>query len=412
MTTVADQTSITDPEVLKCPFTYYDHVRERSPAHFDEKGAFYVITRFDDVKRVLMDPTTFQSLHRRGSERAQAAVNRAIYEDGGWDPGPSLPSLNAPVHTDMRRVFERAFRASKIKELDSLIKEEAYELASGLLSRGGCEVVNDFAAPFTQRILAFQLGVPRTDLPLIKKWTLAVVGRLSGLLSPAEEEASVRTEVEAQRYFKVIIDRVRAQPDGSIISDLVNTPMSTGELLTDNQLMGSIMLDLFVAGSETTMNAITAGTLRLIQDPATCAAVNEDREVALRSFAEEVVRLDSPVQGLFRIASQDTELSGVAIPEGSILMVRYAAANRDPRRFNCPGNVDLGRQPAAAHLGFGSGVHHCLGAPLARRELYWAFSAILDLWKEMRLDRQVADSDWQPHLILRSLPELHVKFRR
>ncbi len=137
--------------------------------------------------------------------------------------------------------------------------------------------------------------------------------------------------------------------------------------LNDNELHAEMMADTFVGGSETTTNAIAYGVKLLIENPDVWAQLKADPDKHLRTFIEEVLRLESPVEGLFRWASRDFELHGVTIPKGSMLNVRYAAANRDGEQFECPEKLDLSRDKPGRHLAFGSGIHHCLGAPLARR---------------------------------------------
>ena len=127
-------------------------------------------------------------------------------------------------------------------------------------------------------------------------------------------------------------------------------------------------------------------------------------------FCEEVIRLEGPVQGLFRIAANDVEMHGVTIPKGSMVNVRYAAANRDEREFDCPGEIDLERQKAGRHLGFGSGIHHCLGAPLARRELFWAFHALVNRVEELNFSAGMNSFEVAPSFSLRAMKELHIEF--
>jgi cytochrome P450 len=227
--------------------------------------------------------------------------------------------------------------------------------------------------------------------------------------SEEEERWSVEQEIEAQHYFQRIYERLRKQPDDTVLSDLINTPMGDRPL-NDNELHAHMMADTFVGGSETTTNAISGGVWLLCQFPEQYAKLNADPERYLRTFIEEVVRLESPVQGLFRVATRDLELHGVAIPSGATVNVRYAAANRDPEHFENPDALDLERKNAATHLGFGTGVHHCLGAPLARRELHWAFAALLEGVTDIHLAPGRNDFAIAPNYCLRALKQLHIAF--
>jgi cytochrome P450 len=170
------------------------------------------------------------------------------------------------------------------------------------------------------------------------------------------------------------------------------------------------MADTFVGGSETTTNAIGYGIKLLIENPQVWQKLKSDPEKYLRTFCEEVVRLEGPVQGLFRMAANDVEMHGVTIPQGAMVNVRYAAANRDEREFDCPADLDLEREKPGRHVGYGSGIHHCLGAPLARRELFWAFQALIDRVDNMRFAEGMNTFEVAPSFSLRAMKELHIEF--
>jgi cytochrome P450 len=171
-----------------------------------------------------------------------------------------------------------------------------------------------------------------------------------------------------------------------------------------------MMADTFVGGSETTTNALSGGIMLLCERPDVWEKLKSDQEKYLRPFIEEVLRLESPVQGLFRTAARDVVLGGVSIPEGSSINIRYAAANRDEAEFECPASIDLDRDKPARHMTFGSGIHHCLGAPLARRELWWGFKAFFDRIEEVHVIPEANDFRHQPNIALRILKELHIGF--
>ncbi|MBT4161909.1 MAG: cytochrome P450, partial [Gammaproteobacteria bacterium] len=175
-------------------------------------------------------------------------------------------------------------------------------------------------------------------------------------------------------------------------------------------LHAEMMADTFVGGSETTTNAIAYGVKLLIENPHVWEKLKSDPDKYLRTFCEEVVRLEGPVQGLFRMMTEDVELHGVTIPKGAMVNLRYAAANRDEREFECPEDLDLEREKPGKHLGFGSGTHHCLGAPLARREMFWAFRALIDRIDTMRFAEGMNSFECARNFSLRALPELHIEF--
>ena len=192
---------------------------------------------------------------------------------------------------------------------------------------------------------------------------------------------------------------------------MVNTEIEEwGRTLNDNELHAEMMADTFVGGSETTTNALSAGIKLLIEKKDIWGMLKENSDKYLKVFVEEVLRLESPVQSLMRNTHKDVELNGVKIPAGSIINVRYAAANRDENYFDKPEEINLERKKAGSHMAFGSGIHHCLGAPLARRELYWGFKAALDSFEDMWFAEGKNNFKYHPHYLLRSLKELHIEF--
>ena len=260
-------------------------------------------------------------------------------------------------------------------------------------------------------VIGHQMGVPEEDIWKIKAWTDAWVQRLGMMQTEEEERWSVEMEIEAQHYFQPIFERLRETPDETLLSEMVNRVIPEwGRPLNDNELHAEMMADTFVGGSETTTNAISYGMKLLIENPDVWAQLKSDPDRYLKTFCEEVVRLEGPVQGLFRMAGEDIELHGVTIPKGAMINIRYAAANRDEREFECPEQIDLERNKPGRHLGYGSGVHHCLGAPLARRELYWAFRALCDRVEDMRFADDANTFEVAPNFSLRALQELHIEF--
>jgi len=403
-----------DPETSGKPYEAYARLREEAPVYRDPRTGFYLITRYDDVRAVLLDTESYSSERWQTDAKTQVLGERQqrmreLYQTKGWLPAPSLAGYDDPRHREIREVFTKAFRAGRIKQLDPFVEQTARELVAELAPAGECELVHALAVPLPLIVIGQQMGVPKSDIWKIKAWTDAWIQRLGMMQSEDEERWSVEQEIEAQHYFQRIYERLRKQPDDTVLSDLINTPMGDRPL-NDNELHAHMMADTFVGGSETTTNAISGGVWLLCQFPEQYAKLNADPDKYLRTFIEEVVRLESPVQGLFRIAARDVELHGVKIPRGATVNVRYAAANRDPEHFENPDALDLERKNAATHLGFGTGVHHCLGAPLARRELHWAFAALLERVDDIRLAPGKNDFAIAPNYCLRALKQLHIAF--
>ena len=412
-----DEINFLDPGIQNCPYPAYELLRNEAPVWQDPLTGFFVITRFEDLRAILLDTDHFSNSNHGGgrttvhSERAQRMSQ--LYEEKGWLPAPTLAARDDPNHKQMREMFNEAFRPSKINSLDPFVKATAYRLIDDFIDDGHCNWVKQMAVPLPLLIIGKQMGAREEDIWRIKAWTDAWVQRLGMMQSEEEERWSVEMEIEAQHYFQPVFERLRKEPDDTLLSELVNRVIPEwGRPLNDNELHAEMMADTFVGGSETSTNAISAGVMLLIQQPEVWATLKAAPEKHLRTFVEEVVRLEGPVQGLFRVAAKDIELHGVQIPKGAMINVRYAAANRDEREFECPETLDLQRQKPGRHLGYGSGVHHCLGAPLARRELYWAFKALVDRVDDMWFAPGKNDFTVAPNFALRALKELHIEFTK
>ena len=412
-----DDINFLDQGLQNCPYHAYKTLRDEAPVWKDPVTGFYVISRFEDLRGVLLDPVRYvnsmkggqNSRDRLNAERAERMMN--LYKEKGWVPAPTLAGRDDPNHKQMRAMFNEAFRPKKINAMDPFVRDTAYRLIDAFIDAGHCDWVAQYAVPLPLIVIGHQMGVPESDIWRIKAWTDAWVQRLGLMQTEEEEKWSVEMEIEAQHYFQPIFERLRQQPDDTLLSEMVNRVIPEwGRPLNDNELHAEMMADTFVGGSETTTNAIAYGMKLLIENPAVWEQLKTDPDAHLRTFCEEVLRLEGPVQGLFRMAAEDIELHGVTIPRGAMINIRYGAANRDEREFENPETLDLTRDKPGRHLAFGSGVHHCLGAPLARRELYWAFRALIDRVDSMRFAPHRNTFEQAPSFSLRALKELHVDF--
>ena len=405
-----------DNDIQQCPYDAYKILRDEAPAYKCPKSGMYIISRYEDVRRVLTDHKNFTNRatiygsDTQPNERERAIIE--LFEKDGWLPAATLAGRDDPDHKAVRDVFNEAFRPGKIGELDNEVETLAYQLIDDFIADGKCDWVRQFAIPLPLFIIGRQMGADPKDIWRIKGWTEAFFQRISMMQSPDAELDTVRQEIEAQHYFQPIFEQLRETPNDSLLSVLVNTVIETwGRPLNDNELHAEMMADTFVGGSETTTNAISAGVKLLIENPSVWKQLKSDPEQYLKSFIEEVLRLESPVQSLMRGAAKEVEIGGVTIPAGSLLNIRYAAANRDERRFENPTEIDLERKNPGAHMAFGAGKHHCLGAPLARRELHWTFTALLNRIDVMWFLEGENTFRYHSHFLLRSLQELQIGFR-
>ncbi len=409
-----DEVTLASPEVLECPFPTYELIREEAPVFHDPLTGMYVVSRYKDIRRVALDQENFSN-HRYSNDPERLEGNaRLAYEmflKHGWVPGKSLAARDEPEHKQMRSLFDEAFRPRRIKEIESGVAHLAYDLFDDFIDDGACDYVKQYAVPLPLIIICKQMGAKDRDIWQIKAWTDAWIKGVGFGLTREDVIWATEMEIQAQHYFQAIFEELRRQPNDTLLSDLVNNEVpGWGRTLTDNELHAEMMQDTFVGGSETTTNAMAAGIMLLDRNPEVWEKLSADPDRYLATFVEEVVRLEGPVQGLSRIAKNDVEIQGVKIPKGAVIDIRFGAANRDKRHFENPDTIDLERKNAASHLGYSTGVHYCLGAPLARRELFWGFKAFLDNIESFRVVPEKNKLRHLPNYGLRILKELHIEF--
>lgn len=431
MASTAGEINFFDPATNDCPYDAYQVLRDEAPVWKDPATGMITLTRYEDIRMVLLDTKRFSNAVGSGAgdtgkavapedpEKARELMEAMaveaelteLYKHKGWLPVSSLDGLDEPRHKQLRRMMEYAFRPARVRELDPYVESLAYRLVDDFIGDGRCEFVSQFAVPLPLYVIGRQMGIPESDMPRIKKWTDAWVKRMGLMLSREERIWSAEQEIEAQHYFQPLFEKLREEPADNLLSDLVNKEVPEwGRPLTDQELHTEMMADLFVGGSETSTNALSGGVMLLIRNPEAWRRVRADPDRYLEPLVEEVLRLESPVQGLLRQTTEEVQLHGVTIEKGSIIRLGYGAGNRDERRFGCPADFDLDREQPRSHLAFGVGAHHCLGAPLARRELYFGFKALTDRVEEMRFVEGANDFSFHPNYFLRSIKELHIEF--
>jgi cytochrome P450 len=407
--------TLKDADFLEAPYSSFSRMQDEAPAYCDPKTGIWIVTRFEDVKRIHRDTETFSNSRFVEQARSSIDAGRAkkmveIYRAKGWVPGKALAIQDGKAHQERRSAFLRALRIGKVKEMEPFIRETARKLIDGFVDRTQCEFIEEFAVPLPMTIIATQLGAKAEDVPMIKKWTDLWIERLGMMQTEEEEIASVEAEIEAQHYFKPLMDEMREHPNGTVLSELLNTTFSNGERMSDREFFGHMMPDMFVGGSETASNVFGNAMMLLCQNPELEAKARSSTK-QLAAFIEEAMRLESPVQMLYRVTTVDVDISGVTVPAGSVVGAHYGAANRDPRHFGCPAGFDLDRENINSHAVFGpGGPHTCLGAPLARLELLCGFEELLKRMTNFRAPADINDFRHHPNMVVRSLKKLNVTF--
>jgi cytochrome P450 len=361
----ADDYNPLSPAALADPYPLFARAHREAPVFFSPRFNLWIITRYDDIWVALRDPSTFSSaLSTTVGTTVLPEVTAVLAE--GWGEVSTLVTSDPPAHTRFRSLINKAFTPRRVAERAGRIQEIANELVGGFEAEGRTDLLLRFAYPLPMTVIAEVLGVPHRDLDQFKRWSDDAVARLSAELPLDRQIACARSLVEFQHYFSERLDERERQPRDDMLTDLLNArtegtaPLSRGEQL-------SMLQQLLVAGNETTTNLIANMVVLLLERPETWRTVCAEPDRAAAAV-EEALRMESPVQGLFRSTTREVELGGVRIPAGAHLQLLYAAGNRDAAEFPDPERFDLERANASSHLAFGGGTHFCLGASLARLE--------------------------------------------
>lgn len=350
--------------------------------------------RYDDCVAALRHPGI-------GKEPEKHLTGVEMIGAGPFDVlGKNMLFLDPPDHTRLRRLVREPFSTRAIEAM----RPRAEEILDGLISglEGEIDLVGDLAVPFPVTVIAELLGVPSSDRDRFRAWTSAILGRGVG------EAEMMAAGMEFIQYLNDAAESRRRQPANDLITYLL-TVEEEGERLDHQEFLAMVFL-LLVAGHETTVNLICNGMLELLRHPDQFEVLRSEPGVVV-SAVEELIRFHGPVESAtFRWAYEDVEIGDVTIPAGDLVVPILMAANRDPRQFPEPDRLDLRRSPNR-HVGFGYGIHLCLGAPLARLEAQIAFERVGRVWSEVEAGFAEDELSWTPDFFLRGVGSLPLRVK-
>lgn len=352
------------PEVINNPYPYYTELRNKAPVAWIEPLQAWAVSRYADVDFALRNPQIFSS------------AGFTTQTLGDLNPVPEVPwilDMNPPDHTRLRKLVNKGFLPRLIRNLEPRVQEITRQLIASLRSQTEGDLVSTLSGPLPTTVIAEMLGVEAERLDDFKRWSDDMV-----LGTSRPSDAAVRTRVrqsgaELRAYFEKMIERRRTDPGEDVITALVRAE-EEHDMLSASEILALAVL-LLLAGNETTTNLIGNAVRNLLSHPAELAKVRADRAL-VPSLVEEVLRYESPVQLIPRLTACEVELEGGKIPAGATVFLLLGAANRDERKFPEPDRFDVTRNPQD-HVGFGYGIHYCLGAPLARLEGRIALESLL-----------------------------------
>ena len=366
------------PEQRENPFDLLAAARREQPVFHVPALDLWVLTRYDDVLAVLKDHQTFSSTGALKSAPLPPEVAAVLAE--GYRDMPYIIEIDPPLHDRIRGLVTKAFTPRRIANLEPAIRRIVDELLADLPPAGEIELIGAFAWPLPLRVLGELLGLPRADLAQLHAWGNDwLLVQQNGPLD--KRIAHAKGTVALQRYFLDAVKQRERAPSDDLIGALVAARSQLDPPLTDLEIAG-LPLDLMVAGHVTVTRAIGNALHTLFACPHLRALLLDPAQAP--DAIEEILRLESPAQGLFRTATRDVALGGVTIPAGARIMVHFASANRDVCVFADADRYDPKRADLGKHVAFGKGIHFCIGAPLARLELAIALPALLQRLPRLR----------------------------
>ncbi len=396
-----------DPRWSSDPYPLYADLRQRAPVHRNDMG-FWVLSRHADCLAVLHDRRASSDTMNMDQGGMPEQFRRPVAPDSPESLGLAamrpLVFRDPPDHTRLRGLVAKAFTPRVVDSLRQRIQQVIDELLDAALENGRVDLLEEFAYPLPVRIICDMLGVPVADQDRFRGWSQALARGLDPdfLLTDEVIEARGHAALEIIRYFSGLVDERRKSPGDDLLSRLIEVE-DGGTVLSQTELL-STSIFLLGAGHETTVNLISGGTLALLRHRDQLERFRTDPKVH-RTAIEEILRYVSPVQLTTRAFSEDCEIGGTEFKAGDFAMLLIASANRDEAQFAGAETLDIARTPNN-HLGLGFGIHHCLGAPLARLETLMALESLLRRAPDMILDGD--DVSFKSNVILRGMESLPV----
>jgi cytochrome P450 len=389
------------PDFVADPYVAYARLRERGPVHqvmTPDQGLVWLVVGYEAARDAFSSPKLSRDWHRE-------------WRQEGWEPPYALDMLgntnmlmsDPPHHTRLRKLVSQEFTARRVEKMRGRVQEITDELLDRMTADGArrADLIDAFASPLPMIVICELLGVPGLDRAAFHHWS-------NETLAPTSPEAEKEAYEQIMPYLRGLIAAKRESPGEDLLSALVHTADEGGDRLTEDELISLAFL-LLVAGHETTVNTIGNAVRMLFAHPEQLAAVRADPAGLATGLVEETLRYEGPVPTTTpRIALEDTDIGGVRVPRGGMVLVDMAGADRDPARFPDPDRFDVRREDARNHLSFGYGARFCLGAPLARLEGDVALHTLLERCPDLAPDGE--PGEWLPGMLLRGVRSLPVRW--
>jgi cytochrome P450 len=390
-------------DLAECPYPFYDHLLREAPVYRVPQTGEWLVTRHDDVQYVMRNWEVFS---------ASLAWERASREGTGLPPDrdaqKSVIATDPPEHKAKRELVFEGFKPGRLRTYEPKVHEIVGGVLDGWVPRGEVEFVSEYATPIPILVFcAIFFGDPETDFDAMRRWATFEGSGITYLPDERKADAKRRAEGLSDFLKQSIMSRYE-HPVEDVLSDMIKIQVDRDGALNVPYLMEECGL-LLAGGFVTTQHLISNAMLLLLQHPDALAQVRANRAL-IKPMLEEALRLESPVQWQRRVTRVDTEIGGVEIPAGELVLTVLGAANRDPRCFHDPASFDIGRKNVNDHVAFGYGTHFCPGAPLGRMEARIGFEKLFDRVGEIRFAEGKNDFLHVESPEFRGVRELHLEF--
>ena len=398
--------NIFDPKFNANPYPTYHRLRNEDPVHRYFVGGDWIVTRYADVKAVL------KSGFVRTDDRPKSIQERNKYflhkennlDTLAYTTSRFLFYMNPPDHTRLRALVVKGFSSVVVERMRPHIQEIVDELLNKVRHKGSMDIVAELASPLSVSVISKLLGIPKEAQQQLHQWTNVLSRILDPLVSLKEYEAMNQATEEIQEYLRTLIADREKDPQEDLISNLI-AAKEESDRLSQKELLAICTL-LFGAGEETTGNTIGNGMLALLQHPNQMEQLKREPTM-IQSAVEEVIRYDSAIQMLTRIATDNIEIGNQTIKAGEKIVLCLGAANRDPAQFPNPDELNINREQNQ-HVAFADSIHYCLGATLARLETQIAINTLIQTFPNLKLASN--KQEWKKSIVIRGLKSLSVSF--
>ncbi len=396
-----DALAVDDPAFIADPYPVLGALREATPIFWNERSQQWMLTRFEDVAAALRNRKLGRDYaHKYSYEELGKAAPDKRWEHFNQHEQWSLLCLEPPDHTRIRRLISKVFTPRAIAMLADPIAQFSDDLLDDCADCGTFDLLSDYAQPYSVAVICSMLGVPASDTQSLLDWSHAIVKMYELSASVEVKQAANQAAGEYIDYTRDLIAHKRRSPDGLLVSELAQVE-DAGDSLTEAEIISTTMV-LLEAGHEATVNTLGNGFRALMHHRDQWERLTEG-SVEPAAAVEELLRWDPPLQLFERwVLEPDLEIQGQKLKIGDEIAMLFGSAQRDPRRFDDPDAFDVGRNDSA-HIGFGGGIHFCIGAPLARQELARSVAGFTERFPDLHL---VEEPSYHSTFVIRGLTEL------